>query len=417
MMRFNRSSFINYILIVALILLLLAACSSQSVQGPATDSGASKGADDSSSTSASGEKEPIVVGGSFSLTGPAGIYGSEQKNAAQLAVDEINKKGGINGRPLKFVFYDDESKPEKGVENTARLIQQDKVVALFGYGATPVIAASASIVQQAKIPMTVNGGGYAIKPEETYIFGTFHYVHDATRGVLNKLKEMGIKKLALIQPDDALGQVGVDLYQQYASEYGVEIVAVERFKNTDSDISAQMTKIKSVKPDAIQTNATGTPAALVAKTAVQIGLNVPVIISHGNGIFPLLDLMKGVPDRRVIVPSGPSLVWRELPDEHPSKKVMEKFSEIYKERYGEEPDYLAAGGYDAAVQTLEAIEKVGPDPDKIRDYLANLKNWAGAQGVYTRTPENHIGLPGEDMVFVTIADGKFTLFDLKEENK
>jgi branched-chain amino acid transport system substrate-binding protein len=398
----NRSRILSIFIILFILSIGLMGCGKQSTN---TTSNEAKG------NAAKDDGDMIVVGGSYSLSGPAGVYGQGQRNAAQLVIDQINKKGGINGKKVKFITYDDESTPDKGVENTTRLIEKDKVVALFGYGATPVIAASAPIAQQAGVPMTVNGGGYQVKPEETFIFNTFHTMIDATKGILKNLQQIGIKRLALIQPSDPLGQVGVDAFTKLAPDYGIKIVAVERFKNTDTDISAQMTNIKQAKPEAIQTNATGTPSALVAKTAVQIGLDVPIALAHGSGIFAMLDLMKGVPDHRVIIPSGPSLVWEEIADEQPSKKVMSKYAPLYKKAFGSQPDYLAAGGLDAALQTMEAIEKAGPDKEKIRDYLANLKNWSGAQGNYVRTSENHHGLNGEEMIFVTIEKGKYVLFN------
>jgi len=386
--------------------LLLGACAS----GQQTSTNQPGGNTQGETTSAPASGEPIVIGGSFSLTGPAGIYGTNMRDAAQLVVDQTNVAGGINGQPIKFVVYDDETKPDKAVENTVKLLESDKVFALVGFTATPVVAATATMANEAKVPMSMMSGGYVIKPEEPYVFGSVHPPAPVIRGVMLQLKNMGLKNLAILNADDALGQSSTKVIKSMVDEFGLTIVAEETYRNNDVDVTAQLTNIKGKNPDVLISWATGSPMALVVNNAKQIGLEVPIVVSNGNGINQILELLQGVNNDRVIIPSGPSMVWADLPDTHPSKALLAAFNQTFQEKTGRAPDYTAAVGYDAMRQTIEAIQAAGLDQEKVRAYLESYKA-PGALGSYQRSATDHNGLPAEELIMMTIRDGKFTLFN------
>jgi branched-chain amino acid transport system substrate-binding protein len=356
-------------------------------------------------------KEPYKIGCLVPLTGIASWSGLISQRGAQVQTDLINAAGGVNGHPIEVIYYDTQSKPEESSRAAYRLIANDKVVAITGGDSVPVAAPIHALANQNKIP-TIYGGGYPVNPEkEPYSFNFSHPTDFAIARPFAYFKKRGFTKIAFLSPIGSLGDLAINLGKKYAPEYGLTIVGEEKFDASSSDVTAQLAKLRTLKPDAYVAFATGEPAAMVARNAAQINIKEPILVSHGNatpGFLKMIGNLSSV----VIVPSGKMTVYEQLPDSDPAKKLMAAFDKRMKERFNEAGTYYAGQNADGIGIIVEAIKKAGgTDPVKMRDAMEATKGYVGYNGVFNMSPKDHYGLHLYDMVNITAKGGKWVLLD------
>ncbi|MEJ2092240.1 MAG: ABC transporter substrate-binding protein [Syntrophobacterales bacterium] len=362
------------------------------------------------------DKEPIKIGAFFALSGPAASIGTPTKLVAEMAVDKINKEGGINGRPLELIIGDTESDPAKAASIAKKFIYQDKVAAIIGPTRTGTGMNVKKIVEEAGIPtfMTVGGDPVIMGGK----FGSFKYVFKspqrsstAVKRLFSYLKEKKIKTIGLIYATDGFGKDGAKWIEELAPKYGLEIVAKESFGPKDTDMTAQLTKIKNAKPQAIICWTIGPAGAIVSKNKAQLGIKTPLFQCHGLPGPKYIELAgKAAEGDRM--PATKLMVVDELSDKDPQKKVIQEFVKLYKESgYDKQFPINTHSGYawDAIMITANAMKKAGTDPNKLRDAIEQTKGYVGVSGVYNITPEDHNGLGEDSMVIVEVKNGKFVM--------
>jgi len=264
-------------------------------------------------------KEPIKIGGIFSLTGYLSWLGEYKKKAAELKVEMINQAGGVNGQQLVLISYDDNSSPEQASKVAQRLISKDQVVAMAGTASVPLSGAVASMANRYKIPTIINSGYAVDTSKDPYLFNTSHKTDFAVITAYKVFQKKGIKKLALLMPIGPLGEIGGTAARKYAAEYGVTIVGEEKFDVKAADVTAQLAKIRNMNPQAIFAFVTGEPAALIGRNMDQLSFKVPLLVSHGNANPGFLKLVSNV-RTQMLVPSGKVMKPEALPDSDPPKR-------------------------------------------------------------------------------------------------
>ena len=349
----------------------------------------------------------IKIGGIYPLTGYLAWLGEYYKKAAILKVDQINKSGGVNDHTLELVTYDDKSSPEEAVRLAKRLILKDKAIAIIGCATAPITASVASIVRKHKIPV-VAASGYDVKPEKDhFIFNTAPQTYFAASRAFSYLKKEGTNRIAFLMAMGALGEVGIANGKKAAEKYGLTIIGTERFDTKAPEVTAQLAKLRALKPEAIFSFSTGKPAALVARNMAQMKFNVPLVVSHGNGIPGFLKLTSGLPTR-IIVPSVKIMVCKSLSDDDPAKPILEKFNKEHINAYGEPANIISTSSADNISLVAEGIRlSSSTDPQKIRDGIEAIKNFVGLNGVYNLSSTDHYGTRIEDMILLTVKDGKW----------
>jgi branched-chain amino acid transport system substrate-binding protein len=191
---------------------------------------------------------------------------------------------------------------------------------------------------------------------------------------------------------------------------GIEVVYEDKFEQTDKDMTPQLTKVKASGAQALVVHAIPPAASIVTKQFRDLGLTIPLIHNHGVGNKPFVDLAAGAADG-VIFPIGKMLVAESLPDADPQKKVLLDFVAWYEKGTGKPRSTFAGHAWDALQMTLAAFAKVPPAaplPDaraRTRDELEKVKGFAGTGGVFTMTPEDHVGLDERSMVLVRVEGG------------
>ena len=355
------------------------------------------------------DKEPYKIGAVLPLTGPVSWLGGLADEGTKLKVEMINKAGGINGHPLKLITYDSQSKPEEANMVAQRLITRDQVVAIIGDGSVPIAAPVFALGNQKKIPVFF-ACGYAIDTQkEPFSFNQSHPTEFAVARPFKYFKEKEMTKVAFLMVVGSLGELGSRIGNKVAKEYGITVVGEEKFEAQATDVTPQLTKLRGLKPDVIFSFTTGEPAAMIARNMAQVNMTIPLLVSHGNASPGFLKMVGDLPTM-VIVPSGKITVVDQVPDSDQAKKVLQAFNKLYMERFKTPATYYAGQSADGVALIAEAlrIAKSG-DPVKVRDALEGIRNFVGNNGVFNMSQKDHQGTRLEDMVNVTIKNGKWQL--------
>lgn len=355
--------------------------------------------------------EVYKIGAIYSKTGSASPLGEPEWNTTEMLVEQINANGGINGVPIEVILADDESTPEKAIEEMNRLINDENVLVVLGSTTTGATLAMKGIAMENEVPMiAAAAAAQIVEPveESTWVFKTPHSdVHAITR-IYMYLQEQGMTKIATLTDSNAYGSEGLKVLEQLAGEYGIEIVAKEVYNTDDADMSAQLKKIDGAKPDAIVVWGTNPGPAIAAKNMKELGINIPYIGSHGIGNNTFIELA-GEGAEGVIIPTGKMLVPTEIGEDDPQYQVISEYYNAYMEKYGSEPTNFGPYGYDNLMLAVEAIKQAGADRAAIRDAIENIQNYVGATGTFNFSAQDHNGLEADSMVMAEVKDGKWVL--------
>jgi branched-chain amino acid transport system substrate-binding protein len=215
--------------------------------------------------------------------------------------------------------------------------------------------------------------------------------------------------MAVIATTDYSGQSGFDWVKKLHAEYGIELIATERMEMADKDVTAQLTKIKAARPDAVFEIGSGAIVAVVCKSYTRLGFTQPLMLSTGavSGTFP--SLLKGITPDTLIFATYNLLVVNTLPDSNPSKKPILDFLKLYKATYGKDGDQYGGSGWDLAQIAIAAMRKVGTDRVKIRDYIETVRNFPGTMAPITFSKQQHRGTADDAFIMAQFKDGKFLL--------
>ncbi|MGQ9688500.1 MAG: ABC transporter substrate-binding protein [Desulfobaccales bacterium] len=359
------------------------------------------------------EKPAVVVGGIFSITGPASYLGEPERNTLQMMVDEINAKGGINGQPVKVVIYDDEANVTKARLHAEKLVTKDNALAIIGPSLTHTSMTVLEVTQKAQVPLISCAAGVDITSpakDRQWVFKTPQTDQMAVSRIYQYLKEKGLTKVAIITVSTGFGISGKKQLEDQASQFDIKIVAKEIFGEKDTDMTPQLTKIRGTDAQAVICWGTGPAPALVAKNMKQLGFTIPLIQSHGAAFKKFIELAGDAADG-ILMPAGKLTIYKQLPDTDPQKKVCQAYDEMYQKKFSAPASSFGGYAYDGMQMLKMAIEKGGVDKAKIRDAIEGTKNYVGVSGIFNMSPEDHNGLTPEAFVMVKIDKGDFKLLE------
>ncbi len=356
--------------------------------------------------------KPYKIGALFSITGPTSFIGEPERNTLVMLVEEINKKGGINGHPIEVVIYDTEGDETNAVKKITKLCVQDKVLAVIGPSRTGTTLAVIPFVERYKVPLISCAAGVKItEPVKPWVFKVPQTDRMAVKRIYAYCNEKGYQKIAIITVSTGFGQSGREQLKMLAPKYGIKLVADEVFGPKDVDMTPQLTRIRAKNPDAVICWGTNPGPAIVAKNMRQLGMKQQLFMSHGVASKRFIALA-GEAAEGIILPAGKILVARQLPDSDPQKKVILDYIARYKARYGEEPSAFGGHAYDAFLLLSKALEKAGADRARIREALENLKGVVGIHGIFNMSPKDHNGLDEKEaFVLVRIHNGDWELLE------
>ena len=352
--------------------------------------------------------EPIKIGAIFAVTGPGAPLGEPEQAAAKMVEEKLNAAGGIKGRPVQLIIEDDASDETKAKLAAKKLIEQDKVCAIIGPTTSGPSLAVIEPCETAQIPLITCAASVKItNPVKKWVFSTAQTDVLAVQRLIGYLDERKFKNVAIICDSNAFGQSGADQLKALLPKANVKIVDEEKFGSKDTDMTAQLTKIKAKDPQAIICWGTNPGPAVVAKNVKSMGLKSALIMSHGIANMKFIELAADAAEG-VVFPAGKLLIKGELPDSDPQKAVLTDFSTQFEAAAKKPANTFGGHAFDALQILKAAIEKAGTDAAALRDAIEATKSYAGIGGVFNLSATDHNGLTKDAFALVTIKGGKWT---------
>ena len=353
----------------------------------------------------------ITVGVTVSATGPAASLGIPEKNTVALMPTSIG------GQKINYIVLDDASDTTKAVANTRKLIAEDKVDVILGSTTTPNSLAMIDAVSEAQTPMiSMAASARIVEPmddKRKWVFKTPQNDIMMSLAIATHMANSGVKRVAFIGFADAYGEGWYNEFSKAAGLKRIEIVASERYARTDTSVTGQILKLQAVNPDAVLIAGSGTPAALPQKTLKERGYAGKIYQTHGVANNDFLRV-GGKDVEGTFLPAGPVLVAQQLPDNHPVRKSALAYIQKYEAAHGAgSVSTFGAHAWDAGVMMAAAVpvalKKAQPGTPAfraaLRDALENLKDVPGAHGIFSTTPQDHLGLDQRGRVMVEIENG------------
>ncbi len=359
--------------------------------------------------------EPIKIGTFLAVTGPASFLGDPELKTLRMYVDEINAGGGVLGRPLELVHYDVQHDAKKAITAAKRLISDDRVDVIVGGSTTGTTMAVVPLAEKAGMPfVSLAGAAVIIDPVKTWVFKTPHTDTMACAKIFEDMQKRGIARIGMISGTGGFGKSMRGQCQTLAPAYGIEVVADETYGPKDSDMTAQLTKIKNAEGvQAVLNPGFGQGPAIVTKNYGQLGMTgLPMYQSHGVASKSYIDLA-GPAAEGVRLPAAALVVADKLPDDDPQKPIVMAYKTKYETETGEPVSTFGGHAYDGLMMVLAAIHRAGGPEDKarVRDELERTTGFMGTAGIVNMSPKDHMGLDLSAFRMLEIRDGDWALAD------
>ena len=404
--RFSPRRLLALALLLATATFALAACGSDDDDaGSATAAGGSTAAADGAAGG-----DPIKIGSLFSVTGPPAVVGDKMRKGLQLAVDELNAAGGVEGRPLEVVFYDPAGDTNKAVDQTRRLIGRDDVDVVVGGGSQSGIAlAMQPLLQRAdKLFMATEGAREIVQPADeraTTFKSTFNDTVVLQR-TADFWRARGVRGVGFLPDTSGFGESAKAELEGLAPDAGIAVES-ESFDPTATNLTPQLTNLRRASPQAYLAWTTTPAATTFLKNAQQLGLGRSLLQLGFGSADPAFFAQAGAAARGALLSAGKLPIYDRLPDSDPQKATIARFVEAYEARYDEPANVFAAQAYDGVQLVAQAIRAAGGDLSgrTLASALEGLGSYQGVNGDFRYTAEDHSGL-GVDAVAVSEWDGR-----------
>lgn len=345
---------------------------------------------------------PIKIGALFAVTGPAAFLGEPERNSAKMVIDEINRTGGVKGRKLELVSYDTAGDATKAVQLATKLIKDDKVVAIIGPSTTGETMAVIPVAEKEQIPLiSCSAGSKITDPVKKWVFKTAQNDALAVGRIYEYLQKNKQTNISILSVSDGFGASGREQLKSQAAKYGITIVSDDTYGPKDTDMTAQLTKIRGSHAQAIICWGTNPGPAVIAKNARQLGIKTPLFMSHGVSSKKFIELA-GEAAEGIRLPSGKVVVADLLTASDKQKKSLMTFVKDYQKHYKAEGDHFGGHAWDAVMLIRNAVEKGADTAAAIRDQLEKTKGFAGIGGSFTYSQQDHAGLGKDAFVLVEV---------------
>lgn len=353
----------------------------------------------------------LKVGVTVSATGPAASLGIPERNTVDLMPKEIG------GQKVSYIVLDDASDTTSAVKNIRKLISEDKVDVVLGSTTSPNSLAMIDVAAEAQTPMIAwAASSRIVEPvdeKRRWVFKTPQNDSHMSTAIVGHMTSNNVKTVAFIGFADAYGEGWYEQFKSVAEARGIKIIANERFTRTDTSVTGQVLKMMAAKPDAMFIAGSGTPAALPQKTLKERGWSGKVYQTHGVANNDFLRVC-GADCDGTLFPAGPVLVAEQLPDSNPVKASAMAYIKAYEAAHGKgSVSTFGAHAWDSGVMLQaavpEALKKAQPGTAEfraaLRDALENMKEVPAAHGVFSMSPNDHLGLDQRARVMVQIQKG------------
>lgn len=334
-------------------------------------------------------KQPIKIGITAPLSGRGADYGAYLVTSAKLAVQEINEKGGIDGRKIELFIEDDQSEPSICVNATKKLIYGTKVDMILSSAVSLCTLAQIPVCNQAGMPLfcTVASSPAITKENHEWLVGQMAVPDDAAlvAAATYAVRDKGLKRVAILYENSDYGRGPGLAAAERVKELGGQVVALETVNPTETDFMVVLNKMKAANPDVMIMMAMPTMAPMIVRQKKQIGLDVPLYVNQGNCSSIFIEQAKEFAEG--VFSTG---FWSPFATDERSVK----FVEAYTKFAGRPPVQACAGTYDGIYLVAEAVKKLGGfDKAKVRDYIRNSREFVGVAGQYSFNENGRNSMP------------------------
>lgn len=362
-------------------------------------------------------KDPIRIGAVLSVTGPGASLGEQQQQALEMVVGQINDAGGYNGHPIELEVVDDQSNPDRAVEQMRAIISSFDPHAVIGGSLSGVCLATKPVTEELGVLQYCLSAANIPAPAPLYFSAQSPLARWIADLPFQHFVNEGYERVGCLASDDASGQLTVSVLEPAAKGAGIELF-VETFNVADVDVSAQLTKLRSNDLDAMYVCTSGAGVVTVLQGMQQLGIDIPTWIGSGSASLPVAELIKDVlPEAGVLTGGEKIQVYDQLPTDDPQAPAIIEFAGQFEAEFGRRPDLFAASAVDALNILLEGISAVGPDaePADIAKYLEDEIDYVGLQLEYDFSADDHRGTNLSGIVVKFTEDGTFELVTRYDE--
>lgn len=361
--------------------------------------------------SANAADDTIKIGSILSATGPAAFLGDPEVKTLDMYVEQLNKDGGLLGKQVELVKYDDGTDANKANSFVKRLIFDDNVDVIIGGTTTGSTMSMVPQIEKSEIPfISLAGAVVIVDPVKKWVFKTPHTDRMASEKVFEDMKKKGISKIAMLSETSGFGQSGKKESEIVAPNYGIEIIQEETYGPKDTDMSPQLTKIKNnADVQAVLIYGLGQGPALATRNYKQINVDKPLYHAHGVCSDEFIKL-SGDAANGVRLPCAALVVAEELDDADPQKPVVTGYANSYQERYNSEVSTFGGHALDALLIYVDAVKRAGTtDKAKVRDAIESTKGVMGTGGEFNMSADDHMGLDLTAFRMLEIQDNNWKL--------
>ena len=334
-----------------------------------------------------------------SLTGGASFLGKGEQQALQLLEKSVNKSGGIQGQPVEFTFYDDQSSPQVAVQLASQLKAKNPAV-ILGPSIVAMCNAAGPLMKEGPVMYCLSPGIHP--PKGSFVFTSSTSTYDLAKSLMRHFRMKGWKRVAIMTSSDASGQDaerGLNEAASMPENKEIQIVARAHFNITDVSVAAQIENVKAANPQAFIAWSTGAPIATIFKGIVQAGLDVPTATTDGNMTYAQMKNYADFLPKQLYIASA---LWAAYGYEKLDPALEKEIKEFYDQyaAIGQKPDLPASIGWNSGLIVTDALKKLGPKATatQLRDYLVNLKGVPSIDGMLDFPASPQRGLDLHDVV-------------------
>jgi len=348
--------------------------------------------------------ETIKIGLLAPLTGFAAADGASVKNSVDLAVEKVNQAGGLLGKKIELVVYDDRADAKEAVALAQKLLQQDKIVGLVAGSYSMPTRAIAPLFQDEEIPLVA---AYAIHPDVTKA-GNFNYRNGFLGAVEGRaaayaaVKLLKGKRIALLTSDNDFGRTLAEGFNEYIAKFAkgkAEVVSTQTYPMSEKDFKPYLSKIKEVNPDVIFASGYYFQTGPVLKQARELGIKARIIGEEGADSPKTLEIAGDAANGFVIVTNL---------NRDDKRQFVQEFLKSYENRFKIQPDMVGASAYDAFMIICDGIKRAGSTDGKaMRDAIAATKDYNGLTGVIRGFKNGEVV---KEVQVQQVKDGRFRYF-------
>jgi branched-chain amino acid transport system substrate-binding protein len=355
-------------------------------------------------------QDALRIGSFLAVTGPAAFLGAPERKTLELYVERLNAAGGVGGYPLELVVYDTGMNAKDAVTFTKRLIEQDAVDAIIGGTTTGESMAVLGLIEEAELPfISLGGASVIVEPVQKWVFKTPHTDRMAVGKVYEDMQLEQIARIGLIGGSGGFDKSCMANAEALAPDHGLEIAAVETYGPDDTDVTPQLTNLKSAGVEAVLFCGFGAASTIVTRNYAQLGIEVPLYHNHGSCSKQFID-GAGAAAEGVRLPCAALLVAGQLPADDPQKQIAEDYAATYTEATGEPVSTFGGHAYDALLLLTDALERAGgKDPAALRDAIEQTERLVGVDGIFTMSEDDHMGLGLDSLKMLVVENGDWKL--------